>query len=138
MEGKLPSFQRGGLVAKKRHLTLLQESDVPHGLGRGLPHEGQGSLPGLVRVGDRVSLCEAGHQFGTRKDEQERAGRLMTRCSPGLKQEPHEVAAAPHGHCSRERPLEATHSVWGHLVLGAAVTLQARSSRPAPTKRTTQ
>lgn len=105
---KLPSSQSGRLGHREAALhPLLQESDVPHGLSRGLPLECEVSLQGLVRVGDRVSLFDASHRFGMRRSENETASYPAVGRSSSLKQESHEVSAASHRHCSRKHPFRA-------------------------------
>ena len=81
---EVPSLHSRSSVTKTQNLTLLQEPDVPHGLGRGPPLERQVSLPGLVRVGDCVSLFKASYQFGMRRNEDESASYLMIRHSSRL------------------------------------------------------
>lgn len=80
----VPFLHSGSSVTKTQNLTLLQEPDVPHGLGRGPPLERQVSLPGLVRVGDCVSLFKASYQFGMRRNGDKSASYLMIRHSSGL------------------------------------------------------
>lgn len=81
-----PSLQRVRLHYQEGELpSLLQECDVPHRLDRGLPLEGQVSLPGLVRVGDCVSLLRTSHCFGMRRHENKSASYLMIRHSSSLK-----------------------------------------------------
>lgn len=84
-KGEAPSLQSVRFPYYEAALdSLLQESDVPHRLGRSLPLEGQVSLPGLVRVGDCVSLLKTSHWFGMRRNGNKSASYLMIGDSSSL------------------------------------------------------